>query len=554
MGAATRRAASKRRTKGYLPGFFPWLILVPLSLIMYGTYFAYDAVGALGTQITDGLGLTSTQFTRLYAIYSLPNMVMPFFGGLFIDRVGASAGGLVFCALVVLGSVVVAFAPTVGSYNLMLVGRLIFGLGAESLSVSQNAFISKWFAHNGQLATGFAIAVTVSRLGTLFTFSAESYIAKATGSYVQALYFASLICVASFVCLIGATVMDWLATPAFERQFGPDVNTAPAAVNDDAEGSQVAGDEDLEDAAAFDFRAVRQFKAPFWMIAAVCTFFYASVVPFSAISPQLFAQKYGYAPERAGLTTSIYIATTIVLSPILGKVVDRVGKRPLLILIGSLLLVPCHAALAFTTIPPEIPMVGLGVAFSLVPAALWPSIPLFIKHSGFNELVGMAFGITLAMQNTGLVVSNLMSGHLITAYGGQYHMAVVYFTLLDVVSVGVALALVVADRRNGGFLALGRETAEVAIDVAASTVASRSDVASIRDLDESSGLLNPHHAPGAVPFAFHRHVKTASTAQSRHRYLGRLGVAAAPGAVPAAAAHFGSGRRRGARRASKSFE
>ena len=475
-------------------------------------------------------------------------MIMPFFGGLFIDKVGAAVGGLTFSALVCAGSVVVAFAPTVNSYTLMLVGRLVFGLGAESLSVSQNAFISKLFAHNGQLATGFAIAVTVSRLGTLFTFSAEGFIAKATGSYVEALYFASVICVASLLCLVLATVMDWLATPAFERQFGPDANTAKKTAINDAEGSivsGVSGAEDIEDAAAFNFRAMRQFKAPFWMIASVCTFFYASVVPFSAISPQLFAQKYGYPPERAGLTTSIYIATTIVLSPILGKVVDRIGKRPMLIFLGSLILVPCHAALAFTNIKPEYPMIGLGVAFSLVPAALWPSIPLFIKHSGFNELVGMAFGITLAMQNTGLVVSNLASGSLITKYNGNYHMAVVYFTVLDIVSVAVAAALVIADKRDGGFLSLGRESADEVIEIAASTVASRSDIGAVRDLDESTGLLNGQPAPGQVPFAFHRHVNTASNAQARHRYLGRLGVAAAPGAVPAAPTvahgHFGVG-------------
>jgi len=160
-----------------------------------------------------------------------------------------------------------------------------------------------------------------------------------------------------------------------------------------------------------------------WVIAVLCAAFYGGVTPFLAISPKFLKVKYGIQDEIAGVYSSVIILSTMILAPILGKVVDLIGRRPYVVLIGSLALIPAHLILAVTFVTPIVPIIIIGLAFSFVPAALWPSISLITNtnHSG------TAFGLTTALQNLGLTLINYIVGVIIDK--ADYTWAMFFFCI-----------------------------------------------------------------------------------------------------------------------------
>jgi len=146
----------------------------------------------------------------------------------------------------------------------------------------------------------------------------------------------------------------------------------------------------------------------------------------------------------------------MILAPILGKVVDLIGRRPYVVFIGSLALIPAHLILALSYVTPMLPIVIIGLAFSFVPAALWPSISLITStnHSG------TAFGLTTALQNLGLTLINYIVGVIIDKAG--YTWAMLFFVLMDSIGVLAACLLIFMDARMGRHLALtSKQRAEI---------------------------------------------------------------------------------------------
>jgi MFS family permease len=145
--------------------------------------------------------------------------------------------------------------------------------------------------------------------------------------------------------------------------------------------------------------------------------------------------------------TSIVIAASMLFAPFAGNLVDRIGRRASLMVLGSLMLIPAHLAIGLTRMPPAIPTIVLGAAFVLVPAAIWPSIPLIVEESR----VGTAFGVMTALQNVGLLTFPYLNGAIRDATHG-YSGSQVMFASLGLLGLVFALLLLAADRRAGSRL------------------------------------------------------------------------------------------------------
>jgi MFS family permease len=137
----------------------------------------------------------------------------------------------------------------------------------------------------------------------------------------------------------------------------------------------------------------------------------------------------------------------MLLAPAAGRLVDRVGRRATFMIVGSLLMIPAHLVMGWTSLPPAISMIVLGAAFVLVPAAMWPSIPLVVE----TERVGTAFGLMTAIQNIGLLVFPYLNGKLRDATSG-YGWSQTMFAGLGIAGLAFALMLLAADRRSGHVL------------------------------------------------------------------------------------------------------
>ncbi|MBI4463024.1 MAG: MFS transporter [Acidobacteria bacterium] len=386
--------------------------------MLVGNYFAYDSIGALAPLMIEGMGIGREQIGMLYSFYSWPNVIMVFIGGFLIDRLGTRVMSLVFSALIVLGASLVALAPL---FWLMLAGRVIFGIGAESLIVCQSAILAKWFKGR-ELAFAFGLSLTFMRLGTLFSFNTEAWIAEQFQSWRIALWVAAALCGFS---LVSNLVYVYLEQRARGR----------VVLSEGAAGDKIV----LAD--------VKQFNRSYWFVTALCVTFYSAIFPFTAFSTDFFHDKWGYPVMTAGRITSIVIFASMILSPILGRAVDRIGRRGTMMMVGAVLLIPCYLTMGLTTLSPLAPMALIGFAFSLVPAALWPAVPLIVEPKN----VGTAFGLMTMIQNIGLATFPWLVGWL-RDVTHTYTGGMVVFAGLGVVGFVFAILLKRADAQAGGGL------------------------------------------------------------------------------------------------------
>jgi MFS family permease len=430
---------------GIHPGWFHpsgkayrYAVLLIVSLLTFGSYFAYDSVGAIAPTLIEALGLGRESIGQMYTLYSVAAILSVFVGGLLIDKVGTRRASLVFSALVTVGAAIVAIAPNV---LILFAGRFIFGWGSESLVVAQSAIFARWFKGK-ELAFSFGVGLTISRLGTLFSFNTEALIAQYYGSYKAALWAAVLFCIVSLLGNVVYMILDRRA----ERIM---------SLKEEGGGDKIV----LAD--------VKKFKGSYWFVTLLCVTFYSAIFPFTALSTDFFNSKWGlpltaageggffyqvfdniiHMFSTAGGTTTIIIFASMVLAPVFGRLVDRFGHRASTMVIGSLLMIPAFLTMAFTMLPPALPMIVLGASFVSVPAAMWPSIPLIVEPNR----VGTAFGLTTMIQNFGLALFPWLNGLLRDATQA-YTASMVMFSCLGIAGFAFAVLLLRADRREGGRL------------------------------------------------------------------------------------------------------
>jgi MFS family permease len=184
------------------PKSFRWVVLILISLAMFGNYYIYDAISPMADLLAAQLGFSDSNIGLLQAIYSIPNIFMVLIGGFIIDRLGTKKSTVIFALFCMLGAVITAATPKL---EIMLVGRLVFGLGAESLIVAVTTAIAKWFKGK-ELSFAFGINLTIARLGSFAALNSPSWASKAfenwQGPLIISVFF-GVICVAGAVLYWG---------------------------------------------------------------------------------------------------------------------------------------------------------------------------------------------------------------------------------------------------------------------------------------------------------------------------------------------------------------
>lgn len=417
---------------------YRYTILFFVAILTFGSYFAYDSVGAIAPTLIDKLGLDRESIGQMYTLYSIAAILSVFIGGLLIDKIGTRRASLLFSLLVTLGAAIVAIAPNTW---VLYFGRFIFGWGSESLVVAQSAIFSRWFKGK-ELAFSFGVGLTLSRLGTLFSFNTEALIADYFKDYRYALWAAVVFCVIS---LFSNLIYNWM----------------------DKKGEQALNLKEEGGGDKIVFADIKKFNHSYWYVTLLCVTFYSAIFPFTSLSTDFFNSKYGLpmtAPSEGGFlyqvfynifhmfttaggTTTIIIFASMVFAPFFGQLVDRYGRRASVMVIGSVLMVPAFLLMAFTMVTPIFPMIVLGTAFVLVPAAMWPSIPLIVE----KNRVGTAFGLTTMIQNIGLALFPWLNG-LLRDTTQDYTASMIMFSTLGIFGLVFAVLLKRADGREGNHL------------------------------------------------------------------------------------------------------
>jgi MFS family permease len=354
-----------------------WTILLVMSLALFGGYYAFDYISPLAPLLSRQLHFSDAQIGLLQAVYSLPNIVAMLICGVIIDRIGTRKSMMIFGALVFAGLVITAISPRL---SVMATGRLIVGSGGEALALAANVAVARWFWHD-DLSLGFGLRASAARLGS---FSAQ--ISPAWAPWAYDYWRWPLLIGAGFGGLcVGGSALYWMLDARGERRF---------ALGHTARRQKIPVAE------------VFRFDRSFWLIALLCVTFYGCIFPFETFGQKFLIEARGVSPQTASLLVGMEPFFSLVGMPIFGLVVDRYARRSLLMLFGSLLIVPVFLMLGYTSIPPVVPMAMMGVAFALVPAVMWPALVYVVDRSR----LGLANGMLDTVQQIGLVAINLLIG------------------------------------------------------------------------------------------------------------------------------------------------
>ena len=437
-----------------------WTVLFIAAFVMMMGYVFWDIVSPLSTTLKapleeGGMGWTASEYGFYAGSYSIFNifLLMLFWGGLILDKTGIRFTGLLATGMMLAGAAINYYAVqyvspsnytdlSITLFGLIpahiktqvlvaAVGFGMFGVGCDITGITVSKIVTKWFTGH-ELASAMGIQVAMARMGTASAISMSPVIANAYGLSAPILAGAALLLL-GFVMFIVYVFMD----KNFDRQ------TSKTAVR-----------HQKDDPFTFsDF--LRVLRTPgFWLIAFLCVAFYSSLRPFLKFATDLLINKYGINSVTAGWITSILPYGTIVLTPLFGMLYDRMGRGSLLMLIGCVIVTFCHVCLALPIFNnvwfASLMMVLYGVSFSLVPSAMWPSVPKIVPL----KQLGTAYSMIYFVQNIGLMLVPIFVGNVIGAHTDasghvDFTMPMVIFAFLGIISIALALVLMAVDRRKG---------------------------------------------------------------------------------------------------------
>ena len=396
----------------------------------------------------------SFRYNLLYSVYSWPNVVLPFIGGVVTDRLGVRLTSVVFMTLLFVGQAVTAFGSSLpagdAAWYVMWAGRTIFGFGGESLSVAASAMIAQWFAGK-ELAFALGVNLALARVGSVINDAVSVQVATVL-PVAYAFWVGAGVCCLSLATAIATYYIDVSAEDRLRKNLGmrpqrnssllalvfcvplwrnlcckkraeDDARAAEAkSLVDDADGGEDGGPAYLDEPPpeVIELSSVFTFPLLFWVLCVSCVTVYIAVLPFNSIASGFIAQKWLATVPLSQLSdaqkspifvqaNSIMLTTYLMagfLAPIMGAVIDRVGYRAALTAFASAAIIGVHALLAFTYLEPVVPLVLLGIAYSIYAAALWPSVALVVEP----KYAATAYGVVTAVQNLGLAVAPMVIG------------------------------------------------------------------------------------------------------------------------------------------------
>lgn len=387
-----------------------WTAMVVVSLSMFGAYY-FNYVGSSIKPILEiALGWTSRDVGTYTGSYGWFNVffLMLIFSGLILDKLGIRVTGLGATAMMAIGTALNYWAMTAMPAHMLathvtlpLVGQLpmqvfmsclgfaIFGIGSEATGITLSKAIVKWFKGK-ELALAMGLQMSIARLGTALALAISLPLAiKFT--YSTPILLAFILMLLGLVAFITYVVMD-------------------IKLDKSEENIEVEEEEPFR---VKDIFSIVSNKA-FWYIAILCVLFYGAVFPFLFFAPDFIINKYHVAAKFAGYIPALLPAGTIILTPLFGYIYDRKGKGATIMIIGAVMLLLVHSFLAVpflnNWIFAALMIIILGIAFSLVPSAMWPSVPKIIPE----RQLGTAYAVIFYIQNIGLVVIPTVLGVVLT--------------------------------------------------------------------------------------------------------------------------------------------
>ena len=431
--------------------FARWTALILIALMMFFAYMFVDVMSPLKSLIEGARGWDSGVFgTYAAAEYILNVCGFLIIAGIILDKMGVRFTGILSASLMVTGAVIkyvgisdwfqaTAFCGWLdswwtampGSAKMAAFGFMIFGCGCEMAGTTVSKAIAKWFKGK-EMALAMGLEMAIARLGVFAVMWLSPAISEMFDSSVVApVAFCTCLLLVGLVNFIVFSVMD----TRLDRQL-------------------VAAGEATEEKSPEDEFHIRDLgkifsSKMFWLVALLCVLYYSAIFPFQRYAPNFLEVTLDVDSATAAQLFSCFPILAMCLTPLLGIFLDHKGKGASMLMAGAIIMIVCHLSFAFLL--PVFPykwfavllIVVLGVSFSLVPAALWPSVPKIIDE----KILGSAYCLIFWVQNIGLCLVPLLIGVVLNSTGG-YLVPMVIFSSFGVLAFIFSLLLKIEDRKK----------------------------------------------------------------------------------------------------------
>ena len=429
-----------------------WTVLFIVATAMMMGYFVNDIMSPLETLLEmprsqGGLGWTPSDYGFFSGAGSFINvfLLMLFFSGIILDKMGIRFTGTLACSLMVLGTLIKYYAVTADlddtiHYSLFAIhlppsvamaslGFAIFGVGYEMTGITVSKAMVRWFTGH-ELALAMGLQLAMARFGTAAALSISAPIAR------HFTLSAPLLVALAFL-IIG--LLAFLVFCVMDRRLDKF-----SEYSDHSENSE--NSESSEEFRWGDILVTLR-NPGFWLITLFCVLFYSAVSPFLKFSTKLMVMKYGVDPDLAGFFSSIAPFGTILMTPFFGFVYDKYGKGVTLVIIGALMLTAVHFGFSLPIHSSTIAimlMITLSIGYSLAPAALWPCVPKIIPL----KCLGTAYSMIFFIQNFGRAIIPMFVGRA-NETDPSYTTSMLIFGFTALGAAIVAIAMWYTDRKKG---------------------------------------------------------------------------------------------------------
>jgi MFS family permease len=434
-----------------------WTALAVVAFTMLCGYYLTDVMAPLKPMLEKELLWNSSEYGFFTSAYGWFNvfLLMLLFGGIILDKMGVRFTGVMAASIMVIGTSIKYWAISTHALDghVLLgmksqvvfagLGFATFGVGVEVAGITVSKIIVKWFKGK-EMALAMGLEMATARLGTMLAMTTSIPIAKALHGVSKPILVCLIMLCIGLISFIVYTFMD--------KKL--DKSIADAGIKETVEGEESFHLKDI-------LYIVR--NRGWWYIAILCVLFYSAVFPFLKYATDMMVNKFHADQELAGMISGSLPFGTILLTPLFGNVYDRRGKGATIMIIGALLLIFVHAmySIPFIKATPVafILIIILGIGFSLVPSAMWPSVPKIIPE----KQLGTAYAMIFLIQNVGLMGvpaligwvldkfcitgTHLIDGAPVPSY--NYTLPMVIFTCFGIVALLFAFLLKAEDKKKG---------------------------------------------------------------------------------------------------------
>ena len=444
----TQTLTQKMNDKWYLR----WGALLLIASMMFFAYMFVDVMSPLKSLVESSRGWSSSTFGTYAASEYFLNVFVFFliFAGIILDKMGIRFTGLLSASLMVLGAVIkyvgitdwfqtTEFCAWLNSWwvafpasaKVASFGFMIFGCGCEMAGTTVSKAIAKWFKGK-EMALAMGMEMAIARLGV---FAVMWLAPMVSNMFDQSIVAPIAFC--TVLLIIG--LLNYAIFVLMDQKFDKELIAS-------GELKEEASEEEFQ---IKDLGNIFRSKM-FWLVALLCVLYYSAIFPFQRYAPNFLEVTLGIDAEAAARLFSCFPILAMCLTPFLGALLDFKGKGASMLMVGAIIMIVCHLSFAFLL--PMFPtkalalllVVTLGVSFSLVPAALWPSVPKIID----SKILGSAYCVIFWIQNIGLCLVPLLIGTVLDATG-SYVAPMVIFSSFGVLAFAISLLLKVEDKKKG---------------------------------------------------------------------------------------------------------